>query len=379
MASSRAVLRPFPLAAAAVAAVSALIVVSLPGIASAAPHRAAPGQGDRVSLAAVSRPRTSQQAGAQIAGLSQQLEVVTEQYNTAKISLGKQQRAARAAGAKLQRIQREARSLQRQTREIAVSEYQNGGRLTSFASFVTSRSPQSVLDQLSTLGLITHRETMVMSQLTRTEKAAERARTEASRALATAQRTATGLAHKKTAITHRIGTLKVLMSRLSAQERAALLERNGSTDRHRALQTPHSDPPTDNPPSNNPPSKQPPSNPPASSKAQIAVRTAEAQIGKPYVWAAAGPDSFDCSGLTMYAWAAAGVSLPHSSSLQYDVGTHVSESELQPGDLVFYYSPIHHVAIYVGGGLVVQAPDVGDVVKYSPVNSMPYVGATRVG
>jgi len=81
----------------------------------------------------------------------------------------------------------------------------------------------------------------------------------------------------------------------------------------------------------------------------------------------------------MYAWAAAGVSLPHQSAEQYGVGQHVSESELQPGDLVFYYSPIHHVAIYVGNGLVVHAPTEGDVVKYAPVNEAgPYSGATRV-
>ena len=97
------------------------------------------------------------------------------------------------------------------------------------------------------------------------------------------------------------------------------------------------------------------------------------------MWAAAGPSAFDCSGLTMWAWAQAGVSLPHSSSMQYGSGSKVSASSLQPGDLVFYGSPIHHVALYVGGGQVIHAPQTGDVVRYASVNMMPPSGATRPG
>ena len=86
---------------------------------------------------------------------------------------------------------------------------------------------------------------------------------------------------------------------------------------------------------------------------------AMAQVGKAYVFGAAGPSAFDCSGLTMAAWAQAGVSLPHSSSAQYASGRHISESELQPGDLVFYYSPISHVGIYIGNGQIVNALNPG--------------------
>jgi cell wall-associated NlpC family hydrolase len=103
--------------------------------------------------------------------------------------------------------------------------------------------------------------------------------------------------------------------------------------------------------------------PPARGGAATAVATALAQVGKPYVWGAAGPDSFDCSGLTMFAWAAAGVSLPHFSGAQYASTTHISLSELQPGDLVFYESPDQHVAMYIGGGQIVHAPHTGDVVR----------------
>jgi cell wall-associated NlpC family hydrolase len=97
--------------------------------------------------------------------------------------------------------------------------------------------------------------------------------------------------------------------------------------------------------------------------AGVAARTACAQIGKPYVWAADGPGSFDCSGLTMYAWAAAGVKLRHFTEWQYDDTNRVSRADLHPGDLVFYYGDRHHVALYVGGNWVVHAPHPGEVVR----------------
>jgi cell wall-associated NlpC family hydrolase len=95
----------------------------------------------------------------------------------------------------------------------------------------------------------------------------------------------------------------------------------------------------------------------------VAARFACSQIGKPYVWGADGPGSYDCSGLTMASWAKAGVSLPHNALQQSRTVTSVSRSQLRTGDLVFYYSDVHHVSIYVGGGWVVSAPQTGDVVR----------------
>jgi len=107
-----------------------------------------------------------------------------------------------------------------------------------------------------------------------------------------------------------------------------------------------------------------------SQAAQIAVDTALAQRGKPYVWAASGPGSFDCSGLVQYAYAAAGIDLPHSSRMQAGMGRPVSRAELQPGDLVAFYSPISHIGIYIGNGQMVHAPSTGDVVKISSIDRM---------
>ena len=107
------------------------------------------------------------------------------------------------------------------------------------------------------------------------------------------------------------------------------------------------------------------------------VKFAYDQIGKPYKWAADGPGSYDCSGLTMAAWRAAGVSLPHNSADQYDAVAHISKSDLQPGDLVFYYSPIHHVAIYIGDGHIIHAPKVGEDVQIAAIGIGPIHGYGR--
>jgi len=117
--------------------------------------------------------------------------------------------------------------------------------------------------------------------------------------------------------------------------------------------------------------------PGVSAGASNAVNYARAQLGKPYHWGGAGPDSFDCSGLTMMAWKAGGVSLPHSSQSQYSSTTHVPLSAVQPGDLIFYYSDIHHVGIYVGGGQIIAATHTGDYVRQMSMYYSPPVGAGR--
>ena len=119
---------------------------------------------------------------------------------------------------------------------------------------------------------------------------------------------------------------------------------------------------------------------PVPSAAQVAVDTALAQQGKPYVWAGAGPNVYDCSGLSQFAYAAAGISLPHSSRIQATMGTPVARADLQPGDLVFFYSQTpSHVAIYAGNGQVIHAPRPGKKVEYIKMSYMPYAGAVRPG
>ena len=120
-------------------------------------------------------------------------------------------------------------------------------------------------------------------------------------------------------------------------------------------------------------------NVPAAGRAATAVAWARRQLGKAYIWAAEGPNTFDCSGLTMFAWAKAGVYLPHSSQIQSTMGIAVSRSRLRPGDLVFFGSPVHHVGIYVGDGMMINAPQANDVVRYASIGWPDYAGARRVG
>ncbi|HWL66264.1 MAG TPA: NlpC/P60 family protein [Actinomycetota bacterium] len=114
-------------------------------------------------------------------------------------------------------------------------------------------------------------------------------------------------------------------------------------------------------------------------RAQVAVDAALSQIGKPYQWGAAGPDSYDCSGLTMWAWAQAGVGLPHNSGAQYSATVRVAREDLASGDLVFFGNPIHHVGMYIGNGQMVEAPYSGQRVRVVSMNRSDYVGAGRPG
>ena len=115
------------------------------------------------------------------------------------------------------------------------------------------------------------------------------------------------------------------------------------------------------------------------SRGAKALAYAKAQLGEPYARSGAGPSSWDCSGLTMMAWGSAGVSLPHSSRQQFSRGKTVAKSDLQPGDLVFFYSDIHHVGLFAGNGQVIHAPRPGKSVEYIKMSYMPYAGARRPG
>lgn len=118
--------------------------------------------------------------------------------------------------------------------------------------------------------------------------------------------------------------------------------------------------------------------PPPGHGAGAAIEEARRQLGKPYQYGAAGPDTFDCSGLVMWSWRAGGVSLSHSTYSQWDETTHVPLSDLQPGDIVFFGSDLHHDGLYIGGGQMIEAPHTGEVVRYASIYRSDLYGAGRV-
>jgi cell wall-associated NlpC family hydrolase len=263
-------------------------------------------------------------------------------------------------------------------REIARSAYTTGD-VSRIDVLLTSKSPEDLLSEMGTLDAIAGHQVAVLRQTSQRAREAQQARVAADRAATTAQKTLDAVTAQQARLQSKIAEYQREYARLTAAQRKAVAERVAG----RAVQAPvraaavHATARTATTHTATAPAA-----PVAASSgaAQIAVRTALAQVGKPYVWGASGPNAFDCSGLMMYAYAAAGVALPHSSSVQSTMGTPVSRDQLQPGDLVFFYSPVSHVGMYIGNGQMVHASTEGVPVQVVDLASMPgYNSARRIG
>ena len=306
-------------------------------------------------------PRTSTDAREQLSKLGEQAEIVAEQYNDARVTLAKRRAEYRAADRQARAIQQQYVELGRQLKRVVSAAYMNVpfGQMTMM---LTSRSPGEFVNQLSTLRLLAVRRGTLVNKVAEVRTAVLRAQSRAQAALAMQQKVTQDIAAKDADLKRKKVQLETLVLRLTTQERAALV----SASSLRASRS-------------SPRQPVPVVSGAVSGAARTAVQTALAQVGDPYSWGSAGPGAFDCSGLTMYSWAAAGVSLPHSSSAQYGVGMHISRSQVRAGDLVFFYSPIHHVGIAISNSQMVHAPTWGQPVQVASIDSSPYVGATRVG
>ncbi len=311
-------------------------------------------------------PTTSAQAMAQLRAFNEQFEKVTEQYNDARILLAKRTAASTAATKKAKAATQAVAAYRAQIKRLVRSETRSDP-FGTFGAMLSSDSPGDFAAQASIIDVVASRRGAVLTEATKASAAAAKADAEAKAATAAAAKLTRELSAKRTDLSARAARSKALFDRLSASERQAYLNSSPHAD-DRASRT-----------QTRPPAGDAPVNVPVSGRAGVAVAAAKSVLGSPYVWAADGPSSFDCSGLTMYAWGRAGVSLPHSSQMQQSSGSRVSLSALQPGDLVFYGSPVHHVALYVGSGQVIHAPQSGDVVRYAPYDMMTPVGATRPG
>jgi cell wall-associated NlpC family hydrolase len=300
--------------------------------------------------------------------LYQQFATLSEAFHEAETTLGKRkveaakakQRALAAAGA--------AAGYRERIRQLVTSQSRSDP-FGTFGAMLSSDSPGEFAAQASIIDAVSSRRAAVLAQAARASAAAEKAESQAKTAAAAADRLTRELRAQRSDLKRRADQAAALFRRLSMAERQALSEAQtpaAAQDRARRAEPPAQ--------------TTPPANVPVSGRAGVAVSTARQQVGKPYVWGATGPGSFDCSGLTSYAWRAAGVEIPRTSRQQYAAGVKVSRSALQPGDLVYFGSPIYHVAIYVGNNTMISAPQPGDVVKYQSVDAFgDYAGATRPG
>jgi cell wall-associated NlpC family hydrolase len=216
--------------------------------------------------------------------------------------------------------------------------------------------PNTFLDQLTTVSEYNDQQSQMMADFAVQVKQLQMRKQASKRQLVQISATEKKLAADKAQIDKKASAAKALLSHLREKARRAAAASRAAT-----------------------PTRVPMTSAPASGRAASAVQFAMAQVGEAYVYGAAGPSAWDCSGLTMMAWGAAGVSLPHSASAQMGYGTPVSSSQLQPGDLVFYYSPVSHVGMYIGNGMIVNAENPSAGVKIAPVFSMPFSGAVRPG
>jgi len=342
--------------------------------------------------AAQPAPGTSAQAANLIAARARDLEVLTEQFDEAREKLKATQKAAVLAAKELASAETALAKARERVRVLARSAY-TGDRLGPLQAMLTSGSADELLDRVGTLRAIADHNAGVLGNADQASQDAGRARTRAEHVAAAARTQVDRVAAQKTDLKAQIAIYQAEYDRLHAAEqrasRAAAERRavaRAATARRAAVApraTGHAGTnPAPAPAAPAPASAPAPVPPPApvsggSAAAQIAVRTALAQVGDPYVWGAAGPNAFDCSGLMQYAYAAAGISLPHSSAMQSTMGTPVSRSALQPGDLIFFYSPVSHVGMYIGNGQMVHAATSGSPVKITAVAYMPSYNSAR--
>lgn len=309
-------------------------------------------------------PDDAADAAAALEQVQREAEALTEEWHAAKdVLTARQDELARmtAAVEPARQAADAARADEERYRQqvdvLALTTFE-GGNLDQFNALLASASPEDFLDQMSVLELLAGEHRASLQQLVAVVETTTAAQADADAATARAQSAAdaAAVAEQDVAARRRDAEVRIeeaerLLERLSPRQRA---DRLG-------------------------PGVDGPSGPVTGSEAGVAaLRAAITQLGKPYRWGAEGPGSYDCSGLTSWAFSEAGVTLPRSSSQQARVGRAVGWDDMRPGDLVFYYSPVSHVGIYAGDGKMINAPQTGDVVKYATVSSSAFSGARRI-
>ena len=298
-------------------------------------------------MTALATPATSARLEDQLDQQNRQADQLVEQYNQSNEALKKIRRSLNGLRAEANGAEADVRKLQATLGARASAAYVQGAG-SAVAAVLGSDDPAAAIARVQVLDLLAAHDGDLMDQLGVAGKAFD----ERKRNLVAAEKA-------QAAEVQRLAAKKAEVERAADRTRA-LLRRMEAASRPAAPSRP-----------SNPPASPPPSGGGggASGSAAAAVSYARAQVGDPYCYGGAGPGCYDCSGLTMMAWRQAGVSLPHSSASQFNVGRRISASELQPGDLIFYYSPISHVSIYIGGGQRISATHTGDYVRVQSLGS----------
>ncbi len=281
----------------------------------------------------------------QLSAAAQQLETVIEQYNSTQVRLSASQARRDALATQMAPVEAAIGALEGQIGQYSAGLYERigGGPV---AALIAAGSPGNLLDQLTMLDHLSAVTRRQVGELHSEQHRYAQQQRDLDIVLAQQAVQQADLAAKRTRIESQIAGLRQL--------RFALYGGQDPTTPHDRYVPPYRPGPSG-----------------------VAIRYAYAQLGKPYAWGASGPDDFDCSGLTMASWRAAGVSLPHSAALQWAQLAHVSRSQLEPGDLIFYYRDIHHVAIYIGDDKMIHAPTYGEAVEIAPIDNAPIYGYGR--
>nr|WP_246324204.1 C40 family peptidase [Petropleomorpha daqingensis] len=307
---------------------------------------------------AAAAPSSAADAKTLVEQTGAQLSQLDEQVHQAEAIVAQQQQAATDAAAQAAAAKAAVDAYGPQLQAIAKSGI-SGSTQSRLAAFLTSESAADLVDQMTTLDMIASHVQGVISAVAAAQAQAAAAQAAADQAAAQAQSSLAQLQAQQQQLQQQADQYEADFKRLSAAEQAQVSTALGGP----SLSAPNADVIVSGV---------------ANEVIATAIRTALAQVGKPYVFGASGPNGFDCSGLTMFAYAAAGVSLPHSSSAQSRLGVAVSRSELQPGDLVYFYSPVSHVGLYIGNGMMVHARTYGQPVAVTTVDMNGYAGARRI-
>nr|WP_168510431.1 C40 family peptidase [Streptomyces sp. S1D4-11]QIY97795.1 NlpC/P60 family protein [Streptomyces sp. S1D4-11] len=312
------------------------------------------------------------QVKAKVDTLYEEAEVATQKYDGAKDKADKAEQRLNALRDEAARKEDRLNDARDALGSIAAAQYRSGG-LDPALQLALSDNPDQYLEGAAFAERVGSKQAEAVARVRKQLREIEQLRGAAHVELASLKSRQAELKRAKKTITGKLDTARQLLSRLTDEQRAQLGDLGAAGGTGSAGQRASRSAARDLGPVSSPGSAAAPN-----SRAAEAIAYAYGKLGSPYVWGATGPDAFDCSGLAQAAYRAAGISLPRTTYAQINAGRRVSRSELLPGDLVFFYSGISHVGIYVGNGQMIHAPNPSAPVRLAPVDEMPFAGATRV-